>query len=224
LQEYSVKGNKTKVSALKKEMKDAFGINASNIKFRQDNRKFIADKKNNSINQSLVSIKYLNQKISSELYKLKDKTYNNFIELLIDIKNTSINSRQLDILVKLNYFSEFGKAKTINKQIEIFNSLYDRSQINKDKLFELGLTLPLIKKFAQKETDKLFKDIDIIGLIHDLCDHVAEENYTLKERIIFENDYLGYIKTILPNIRTTCYFISDIETKYTHPIVTLHCL
>jgi hypothetical protein len=53
---------------------------------------------------------------------------------------------------------------------------------------------------------------------------VPDEDYTIKEKIIFENDYLGYIKTLFPKIRTTCYFVSDIEVKYTNPIVSLHCL
>jgi len=99
-------------------------IKIDNIKFRNSKSDYSFDKVANTIYKGLGSIKFLNNIIADELYEFKDKLYNDFFELLCDIKNTSINSRQLEILVKLDFFSEFGKSKALINQIECFNNLY----------------------------------------------------------------------------------------------------
>ena len=79
MQTYSDKGKKDKVSLLKKEMFDAFGIKEGTYKWGADNRKFVADKENKCINPSLLSIKGLSQGTANDLYKLhKSGDFNSF--------------------------------------------------------------------------------------------------------------------------------------------------
>jgi DNA polymerase III, alpha subunit len=119
LQHYSEKKDKHKISLLKQEMQKAFGIKDGGYKFRFDNRTYVADEKKNIIYSDLSSVKYMNTKVAEELYALKDNQYDTFTDLLVDIEEkTSVNSRQLEILIKLNYFSEFGGN---NELLEILN-------------------------------------------------------------------------------------------------------
>ena len=68
----------------------------------------------NSIYKGLASIKYMNEKVADELYSLKDCVFDDFIDVLETVHEcTSINSRQLDILIKLDFFSEFGKSQKL---------------------------------------------------------------------------------------------------------------
>ena len=70
---------------LNKEL-DYFGIKLKKVKFRYSNANYQLDKETNSIYKGLASIKYLNKKMAEELYDLRDKQYDNFIQLLSDIR------------------------------------------------------------------------------------------------------------------------------------------
>ena len=71
---------------------------------------YFFDKEKNVIAKGLTSIKYMSNSIADELYNLaKSKTYRWFVDILSDINaTTSIDSRQLNILIKLDFFSEYG--------------------------------------------------------------------------------------------------------------------
>ena len=225
LEEYSKKGNKVKVSKLKKEMEDGFNIHVADIKFRQDNRTFKVDKKNNAINQTLVSIKYLNKKISNELYKLRKNQYDSFLELYKDIKEkTSANARQLEILIGLDYFSEFGKSKKLQHMVKIYNDFADRKEINKDKLDKLGISAEIIEKYSNVQTEKIYKELNIYGLIQELCSNMQDEDYNIKKKLFYEAEYLGYIKTKLHNIGESYKYVCDVEKKGKNYFVELHTL
>jgi DNA polymerase III alpha subunit len=189
-----------------------FDINLNNIEFRYSNSSYQDNKKTNSIYKSVTSLKYLNDKVSEELYHLRDNKYNNFIELLVDINNTSLNSRQLDILIKLGFFEEFGKSAKLLKIVDIYNKLYNVKQIKKDKMNELGVNHSLMSKYSNKETEKLFKEIDNIGLVEELTKDIEDEPILLKDRLQAEIDYMGYISYTNDNIAYGIYYVSEFKT------------
>ena len=98
-----------------------FDIFLKEPKFRYANATYTMDKETNTIYKGIKSIKFLNETVANELYSLRDNEYVDFLDLLVDIDKLQINSRQLDILTKLNFFSEFGKRKYLLDIIEIFN-------------------------------------------------------------------------------------------------------
>ena len=51
--------------------------------------------------------------------------------VLVQLKELSINSRQLDILIKLNFFEEFGEVNQLLKQVELFDKFYGKKQFKK---------------------------------------------------------------------------------------------
>ena len=115
-----------------------------------------------AIYKGLSSIKFITEEVANQLFDLGDKAYNNFTDLLYDIKsNTSINSRQLDTLIKIDFFSEFGDINKLLHTTERFNQLYNKKSIKKDKLEELNLSPEILRLFSDKETETHIDEIDI---------------------------------------------------------------
>lgn len=224
LNHYTEKGNKAKVIALKEEMKKGFGIVEGKYKFRDDNRQFTADPKNNRIIPSLVSIKNMNSVVAQELYNLRDNAYTDFIDLLIDIKDkTSVNSRTLDILIRLDFFSEFGTPNELLWQTEIFNQLYGKKQFKVDKITEMGFLVEEFERFSQKSTPKVIKFEDTLPLIKHLASTIELPKTTIFDHINYELECLGYIQTTMPDVIEDIYVATAIKGKQSR-IVTLYQL
>lgn len=118
LQFYSDKGNKDKVRLIKQEMK-AFGISEGPYRFGVDNRKFKADKDHHQIIPSLLSIKSLSQKCADVMYKLGQQQWPTFLHLYRKAQEEGVNTKQLDILIKIGYFSQFGTQKQLDQMVEM---------------------------------------------------------------------------------------------------------
>ncbi|MCD3275582.1 DNA polymerase III subunit alpha [Clostridium botulinum] len=181
-------------------------------KFRYSKSEYMCDKEQNSIYKGLSSIKYISKQVADELFQLKNEKYNDFIEVLYDLNTkTSINSRQLDILIKLNYFSEFGKSKKLLKITELADNLLNKKQIKKEKLNELSLTEDVVRKYAQKETEKLFKDIDMNSLIKEIMQGIKNQSMSIKDQLQAEIEYLGYPKTIIPKASDNFFYVTELK-------------
>lgn len=203
---------------------DYFGITLEGIKFGKSKNEYTSDKETNTIYKSISSIKYCNEKIATELYELGSKNkYNSFVEVLDDIKKkTSVNSKQLTILTGLNFFSEFGGNKYLLNVIDIYEKFSKCKQISKKKLDSLGLTEFLMKKYSGKETVSLYKDIDNVGLIEELCSNVENKKMGIIESMKFEKEYLEYIVYTNENVSPLYYMVTDFKTykDTTKPYIT----
>jgi DNA polymerase III alpha subunit len=152
-----------------------FNIELHPIQFGKSTNVYACDKETNIIYKSISSIKYCNAQIADELMELSKNKYLSFIDLLTDIKNkTSVNSRQLDILIGLNFFSEFGCNKYLMQITKLYNSLYNIKQVKQKDLDKLGLSEYIMAKYAGKKTDKLYKEIDNVGLLNEMCKSIEK--------------------------------------------------
>lgn len=199
--------DKVRTGYLTKEL-EYFDIKLYSIKFGKSRANYVEDKEANSIYKGLVSVKYCNEEIAEQLYELSQQnTYDNFIDLLVDIRTkTSINSRQINVLIGLNYFSDFGENQYLFDIYEKFEKLKQGNikQIKKDKLDELGISEYLAKKYSNKETAKLFKEIDGIGLLKELCSNIPNKPMNVQKQVQFEIENLEYVE----------YFNNDIDYRY----------
>lgn len=220
LQTYTEKGKKDKVTAYKKEMKEAFGIEEGEYKFRLDNRKFSIDLENHKIHPCLSSIKDMGKNVAQELYELKDNNYESFIELLRDLKPTSINAKMLDILIKIDYFSEFGNPNQLLEIVKIFEQWESRKTIKKDKIVELGYDVSIFKEFGHK-TEKQFNRLNSEGIINMLLSFNNKKT-SIRDRLIYEYNCLDYCTSSYPKHKDKC-LVLDIDTKYT-PRITAYKL
>ena len=218
----------TRTAKLAKELKE-YHISLEKPKFRYSIDKYFMDKEHNKIYKGTGAIKFLNKDCSLFLYSLKDKTYNNFIDLLIDISQAKdeqgrayINSRQLEILIKMQYFEEFGKNKKLLKIYNYFKELYGRKVLSKNKAEELQFPNFIYQMDGVSETDKQYKFDDINNILRALENFTEDESFSIKEQVEFEMDALGYISMTYNVDKKVCYVL-DVDTKYT-PKISLYCL
>lgn len=181
--------------------------------------------KNDKVLLGTQSIKYLNSQIADELRSLAhEKHYNSIIELLKGIKEkTSINSRQLKILIGLNFFREFGENKKLLQCVEVFENFHDRKQIKKSEIDKLGVSDLMLKKYSNKETASLYKEIDMIGLISELTKSIENKPLSIKEQVKFEIEHLEYTEYTNDKAGKNFYIITEYTTykDKTKPYVTL---
>ena len=198
---------------------NSVGIKIRPIKFGKSTSEYSIDKNNNLIYKGMKSIKYMNDIISEELNILSKNEYKNFIDLLIDIKEkTSVNSRQLDILIKLNYFRQFGKSKKLINIVEMFDKFYNRKSIKKDKL---GYNKNIIESYST-QTDKTYKNINWKAILYELAYNEKDEDITIPEMLETQIEYLGYTNITIPNVPVDYAIILDIGRKYKHPNLKLY--
>lgn len=188
------------------------GITLKEPKFRYAKDNYTMDKENNTIYKGIASIKFLNSNVANELYSLRDNKYTDFLDLLVDIDKLQINSRQLDILTKLNFFSEFGKRKYLLDIIEIFNKIYSKKTFRKDKL---PCKEEIIRKFATNESEKMFKNIDTLGLCRYLISTIDNDDLPIDEIIKTEVEYYGSPVYINKELEDNTLIILSVDTKYT---------
>ncbi len=207
------------------------GITIHGIKFGKSESKYTMDKENNCIYKGIASIKYCNADIANELLTLSKKHYNTFIELLKDIyEKTSLNSRQLNILIGLNFFSDFGKNKYLMDIVEVYNKFSECKIIKKSNLEELynqyHLNEFLIKKYSAKETAKQYRDIDNKHLVKALCKQIPQKSLSIMEQIQFEQEMLGYIEYVNDKIPKHFWIVIEFKTynNSSKPYLTLYRL
>lgn len=202
-----------------------FKIKLSGVKFRKSKEDYSLDKENRTIYKGLSSVKFISPTCGQELYNLRDKQYETFIDLLLDLQNTSINSRQIDILIKLDYFSEFGDIGYLlecYKWFDLFIGKKPSKQIKKEKAFELGIDFDLIRKYSEKETPKMFTGLNAVGLVSEILKSIEVPSTTLKQRIAYQLDLLGYVDIIDKKYKSICV-VSSVNDKYT-PRLSLYAL
>jgi DNA polymerase III alpha subunit len=202
-----------------------FDISLKPSKFRYSNSTYNIDYENRTIYKSISSIKHLNEQVANELYEFKDKKYKNFIALLQDLDKVSINSRQLDILIRLNFFSEFGKSQKLLDFIPYYNYISDAKVISKKKLPELDqhdLNLESIIKSVSRETKSQYRDINNESILQEVWDRLPDNSISIKELIEAQKDYLGYVNVQLDTDKNNC-MVMNINTKY-KPKLTLMSL
>lgn len=173
------------------------------IKFGKSRAEYFMDKDEKSIYKGIGSIKFLNYTVADELYDISaKKKYSCFVDLLLDINSTSLDTRQLNILVRLGYFSEFGNIRELLKIVDLFNFFKQGTakSISKSKLFE-GVLKDIVAKYS---TDKLknggeaksYTIIDIASILQECEEYVKSlklSDLDVKLKIADQQEFLGYI-------------------------------
>ena len=195
-----------------------FNIKIKQPKFRYSKSNYVMDKQTNSIYKGISSIKYLNTQVGELLYSLRDNQYNSFVDLLIDI-NKKINRRQMEILIKLDYFSEFGKSSKLMQVYELFNNIYGKKQLRKDKYPHLN---EYFSRHCANETAAMYKLDDTIELLKDIVKDIPNENINIVERVMAWKEYVGSCSLIDKTNPRDCV-VTDVDLKYT-PRVEMYCV
>lgn len=184
------------------------GIKITMPKWGLSKSEYFFDTEQNVIAKGLTSIKYIGENCANELYELAHKKkYTRFMDVLLDIdKYTSLDARQLDILIKIDFFSEFGNQRELFRITELFNSMFksgEAKKINKEKVDGTPLE-PIIKKYSVGVTKsggeaKSYTLLDIESILYEVEDLVKASNLPDLNLILkvknFEEamGYAGYV-------------------------------
>jgi DNA polymerase-3 subunit alpha len=163
---------------------------------------------NDKINYGMKLVKHCNLQMAESLYNLKDNDYKFFTDLLVDIiEKTAIDSRQMKILIQLDFFKKFGEKQLIFELYDSFKNgkgiKYDKKYVEKSKIKRIQLQheneTNLKQTFKQAEQISLYKPLEI------------------------EKEFYGFMRTTYLNQDENTFAIIDINDKYT-PILSLYNL
>ena len=196
-----------------------FGIKLKSVQFGRSSGKYQINREENAIYKSIGSIKYNNSEIGDQLYEMRNTHFDNFIDFL----NVSpLNSRQLEILVKLDFFkNQFGGSLKLLKIIDLYNLLHGKKQIKKEKT-----TIPaeVLSQYCISETEKMFKfdEEHMNAMLTDLCNRIPDESIPLQTKLKTEQEMLGYISHTDPS-RPNSAIVMSLDCKYS-PKANLYLL
>lgn len=106
------------------------GIEITMPKWGISKGEYFFDKSRNIITKGLSSVKYMSPQVADELYNLAaSRKFESFIDILYGIDTgTSLNTRQLDILIKLDFFSDFGNQRELLRLTDLFYEVFKKGQ------------------------------------------------------------------------------------------------
>jgi DNA polymerase-3 subunit alpha len=190
------------------------------VKFRHSTAKYSCDE--NGIYKGISSVKFLNDDAANDLYSIKGDKFDSFIDLLAKITDLKVDSRKLEILIKLDFFSEFGGIEYLLKCNDLFNKYYGKKQMKKEKIFEEGLDFDLVRKYAEKETPKMFSGLNSVGLVNELIYSIPNEKTSIKTAIGYQLENLGYVDVVDKKYSGYCV-VTDLNVDYS-PKIKLYAL
>jgi DNA polymerase III alpha subunit len=188
---YDEKHNRDKIAAIISEMKRYKDIQLTVGRFGQDNRDWLVDKKLNTISQSISSVSYMSRLAAKELYEVGKKKFEYFTDVLRELQmNTCLNTRQIFILIELNYFSQFGKS---GKLMKVYDNFFNgEKKLTKTvKSFESRLEL-------SREYERSLEDEDL-----SIC-----------QRLYSEFSNVGLCISADKSLPSNLYFVQELDTKY----------
>ena len=159
------------------------GIKVTMPKWGVSKEEYFFNTEKNTIAKGLGSIKYMGSSAGKQLYELsKDNQYDYFFDLLDDIANkTKIDQKQLDILIKIDFFSDFGNQRELLKMFELFYGIFNKGQVRKiSKVKVEGSRLEsVIKKYSISTTKsggeaKSYTVLDIKSLLRETENQIKD--------------------------------------------------
>lgn len=171
-------------------------------KFRYSKAEYFVDKESNSIYKGIGSVKFMNQSCADDLYNLRDNHYDSFVDLLRDIyEKTSVNSRQLDILIKLDFFDEFGNAKELLRLVKMYDMFGTAKTLKKEKLANSDVVKAIVERHSIGTTktgkeSKSYTQLDNMAILNEcetLVMSLGIKPMTIKEKAEIQKEYMGYV-------------------------------
>lgn len=165
--------------------------------------KYLLNAEEKVIAKGISSVKYMNADVANELYELaKAGKPKSFMDLLMQLdEKTHLDTRQRDILVKIDYFAEYGNSKELLRMVDFFSFFKNGTmkKISKDKVTaELE---PIIAQYATDKSKsgqpaKSYTFTDLPGLLRHLEVMVRDmhiQDFDLKSKMQIQLENLGYI-------------------------------
>lgn len=186
------KEEKTKVVY---EMAKRMGIKIFQPQFRYSRSNYYMDKEHNAVYKGIASIKFLSPDTAEYLFGLREEKYNGFIDFLSRLDTSHINSRQIEILIKLDFFKEFGNSKFLLNAYHFYSKFGSSKMISKDKFGDANIIESIFKRHS-RETAKKYVDLDMDAILSEVEEYlkmIHSEDFPIIDKIKWQNEFVGYI-------------------------------
>ena len=185
------------------ELATLYGIKIVPPRFGFSKDKYLPNKEEKVIAKGISSVKYMNADVANELYELaeagKPKSFMELLQLMNE--RTHLDTRQRDILVKIDYFIEYGNAKELLRMVEMFSFFKNGTmkKISKEKL--TPQVEAIVSQYATNiakngATAKSYTFTDMPGLLRHMEQVVRDmhiQDFDLKSKMQDQLENLGYI-------------------------------
>ena len=190
------------------------GISIKPPKFRHSRSAYFCDAATNCIYKGLGSIKYMSEQVAEALYGMRDMQFGNFIDVLFALQQIKDrpDSRQLDILIKIGYFEEFGPAKALLLGWGIFSKFCLSKKISLDKWDKMGYDIAILKANASNITEKTAGGLNNRGLILGILRSLKMPRTTIVDKLRWQAELLGYVDGSDPSRDVNEWLVLAVET------------
>lgn len=184
------------------ELAEIYNVKIVPPKFGVSKDEYMFDKERGVIAKGVSSVKYLNAVVANKLYDIAADRPFFFMDLLTKIDSeTTLNSRQREVLIKIDYFSDYGNPRKLLRIIDFF------------EFFKRGTA----KKFPKSKANEEFTEIiapyvtdttksgivsnywtitDMPGLLR-ACEMAVNsmniQDFDMKTKMGHQLEHLGYI-------------------------------
>lgn len=190
---YTAKSRTDKIAAISQEMQKYAGIKVQAGKFGEDNNDWYVDKANKTISQSLSSIKFISANVAGDMKAVSEYKDKLFVDVLRRLQmQTRINTRQIQVLIQLGYFSQYGGSAKLNK---LFHEFFEGP--NK-------LTKTYVEKTVTKRLEAL----------RTMEQELPDEELPLEEKIAAEQAYIGRCISYNPEAANNSFYVQSVDDKY----------
>lgn len=220
--------NSEKVDSLISEL-PKFGIKLSSPKLTNPSGTFSYSRETNTIYQGIGSMKYISSKVGESLKELSEKTYTHFIDLLYDMSEKGIDSRQIGGLIKAGFFDDHFPNQNKLLYIQgLYNTHRKFKSITKTKIKEddyiFNDCLEIIKRkgliIEQERGYKVDNMKEFLKLVEDL---IVIEDLPIREKISNQIEALGIATVTIPDIDKKYIAVKGLNSKYS-PVFDAYCL
>lgn len=223
-------GKKDKTSSLVEyaKLKD---ISINSIKFRYSRAGYMFDRENDSIYQGISPIKFLNSSVAEGLYDLRERKYETFTDLLIDIKDGStleIGDTKVDMRDFLKSEIDKDSMKIISKEekdknIKFTNSIAVPANARQIKILiylnffeEFGGNQKLLNIYEAFEKHysvkhKLKTKRERYAKVLQIESDMPEEKLSLVEQCTAELEFLGHIETVSESMNPSILILTEVK-------------
>ena len=165
-------------------------------KFGHSQNIYVCDKETKTIYKGLGSIKSMQTiaaDIMNQVYAQKPKDFIDILFLCEDtrIDDKRINSKSMDILIDIGFFSAYGNINTLKRIRYWYDKFAKRKTIKKDDCEDW--LIEIVRPNAEKETEKQFSNIDKPQLLKDINNILPPQNDNIQLLIKKQIEHLGYV-------------------------------
>lgn len=184
------------------ELATLYGIKIVPPRFGISKDQYLFNRDEGVIAKGISSVKYMNKDVANELYQLAESGKpQSFMELLQKINDqTHLDTRQRDILIKIDYFAEYGNSKELLRMVDFF-TFFKNGTMKKVPTDKLGKLEPIVAQYGTNIAKngliaKSYTITDMPGLLLH-CERLVKEmniqDFDLKNKMQNQLENLGYV-------------------------------